>query len=123
MTDRKRAAERWGRWAEWLCRIHLTLTGWRVVNHRLKSPRGTGIGELDLVARRGDVVAIIEVKARSTQAAAFESLSLDQRQRIARAAEQLLARHPEWHSCTLRFDVMAVAPWTWPKHLADAWRP
>ncbi len=58
---RGRDAEHRGRWAEMLCLAHLWLTGWRVLAYRLLAKRGSGLGEIDIVARRGRVLAFIEV--------------------------------------------------------------
>ena len=45
-------AERRGRFAELVCVIVLRLTGWRILARRLTGGRGTGLGEIDIVARR-----------------------------------------------------------------------
>lgn len=113
------AAERFGRRAEAVCRLALRLGGYRVVSVRERTP----LGEIDIVARRGGILAIVEVKARRDAGAATVALSERQRRRLARAAAAFLARHPELAPLSVRFDVMLVSPWRWPRHLADAWRP
>ena len=122
-TARGRAAERRGRRAEWLCVLRLILTGWRILGRRVSGPRGSGIGEIDLVARRGRTVAFIEVKARDDTGDALESVRAAQQARLVRAAESFMARHPALINCTIRFDVMTVGSWPWPRHYGDAWRP
>jgi putative endonuclease len=112
-------AERFGRWAEAACRLALRFKGYRVVAARARTP----VGEIDIVAVRGDSVAIVEVKARRESQLAAAALSERQCQRLVRAAAVFLARHPEWTGRSVRFDVMLVAPWRWPHHLPDAWRP
>jgi putative endonuclease len=79
------------------------------------------VGEIDIVARRGRVVAAIEVKARDSLAAASEAVAPRQRRRVARAFEQFLAAHPQHRDLTLRFDVMLVAKGRLPRHLSNAW--
>lgn len=115
-ADRRRA-ERFGRLAEELCAWHLRLRGYRIVARGYRC----AAGEIDIVARRGRVLAIIEVKARRDVAAAAESLGRRQRRRIARAAADFTARRPHWADHFLRFDVMLVRPWRTPLHLAGAW--
>jgi putative endonuclease len=84
--------------------------------------RGTGRGELDIVAKRGRVVAFVEVKARPQREAGLHAVGPGQRRRIARAAAAYLARRPDLAGCVARFDVMVVGPGPFPFHLADAWR-
>ncbi len=116
-------AEKRGRLAESLCVMRLRLAGWRILARRLKAKRGTGLGEVDIVAKRRSTLAFIEVKARADLAAAAESVTPHQRLRIARAAEVFLQRHPDMAACNVRFDVMILDGGFWPRHLADAWRP
>jgi putative endonuclease len=116
------AAERHGRFAESLCVWSLRLRGWRILERRLAGKRGLGVGEIDIIAQRGRVIAFIEVKARSTLAAALESVTAPQRARIARAAEIFIARFPDAAGCDFRFDVMTLSG-ILPLHMADAWRP
>jgi putative endonuclease len=75
-----------------------------------------------VIARRGTVLAAIEVKARDTLALASEAITSRQRRRIARALEHFLARRPDLTGLALRFDVMLVSPRRLPHHLVDAWR-
>lgn len=115
---RKRAAWRLGRRAETLCVWSLRLRGYRILARRLVTP----LGEIDIVARRGQVLAMIEVKARPTIAEAAESIGPRQRQRIRRAAEAFLGTRPGLGGLAVRFDVMLLAPGRLPVHVADAWR-
>jgi putative endonuclease len=64
----------------------------------------------------------VEVKARGAWDAANEALGARQRGRLARAAHAYLAANPQYAGLVLRFDVMLVTPWSWPRHLRDAWR-
>ena len=114
----RRMAERRGRLAELLCRWHLRLRGWRIVASHWRCPSG----EIDILARRGRVLAIIEVKARRDFATAAESVLPRQRRRIARAASAFLITRPDLALLTLRFDVMLVAPPRPLRHLPGAWR-
>ena len=120
---RRRRAEGWGRRAEDICALLLRAKGYRILARRFRCPAG----EIDIVARRGRVLAVVEVKARATVPAAIESLTPHQRGRLERAALAFLAGGAAGfvpHSnASLRFDLMVVTPWRWPRHLANAWQP
>ena len=113
----RQRAERRGHFAETLCRWHLRLRGWRIVACDWRCPSG----EIDILARRGGVLAIIEVKSRRELADAAAAVLPRQRRRIARAASTFLLARPDLAELRLRFDVMLVAPLRPPRHLPDAW--
>jgi putative endonuclease len=115
---RRQQAERRGRFAELLCRWHLRLRGWRIVACNWRCPAG----EIDILARRGGVLAIIEVKSRGNLESAAASVLPRQRRRIARAASAFLLARSDLAALRLRFDVMLVAPRRPPRHLPDAWQ-
>ena len=114
----RQQAQRYGRAAEVFCALSLWLRGYRILARRFKTP----LGEIDIVARRGSVLAFVEVKARINFDQAAQSISMQQRNRIARAAEIFLQRHPSQTRRRMRFDAMLVAPWRIPRHIRDAWR-
>lgn len=115
---RRRAAYWRGGRAELLCLWQLRFKGYRILARRYRTP----VGEIDLIARRGKVLAAVEVKARDDFATAGEAVSARQRQRIARALAHFLSLRPDLALLSPRFDVMLVAPRRWPLHLVDAWR-
>ena len=115
---RRQRAQRHGRLAEWLCLWHLRLRGWRIVAHRWRCPSG----EIDILARRGGVLAVIEVKSRGEMDVAAAALPPRQRRRIARAAEAFLLSRPDLAGLDVRFDVMLVAGYRPPRHWHGAWR-
>ena len=115
---RRQRAQRRGRAAEWLCAWHLRLRGWRIVARGWRCPSG----EIDILARRGKVLAVVEVKSRDEIAAAASVLAPRQRRRIVRAAQAFLLSRPDLSGLDLRFDVMLVAPLRLPRHWAAAWR-
>ena len=117
--DRRRVAERRGRTAEGLAVLSLRLRGYGIVGRRIRTPAG----EIDIAARRGGILAIIEVKARETMTQAVEALSRRQRRRIVSAAEWFIAQESARASLTVRFDLILVARRRWPRHIPDAWRP
>ena len=115
---RRERAQRRGKLAELMCRWHLRLRGWRIIAAGWRCPSG----EIDIVARRGKVLAVIEVKSRRDLASAALALTPRQRRRIARAASAFLLVRPDLADLALRFDVMLVERLRPPRHLADAWR-
>jgi putative endonuclease len=117
LATRRRAFRR-GHAAELLCLWHLRLRGWRILARRFRVPSG----EVDLIVRRGSVLAAIEVKARGNLAEAAEAVSARQRRRVARALDHFVAMRPGLASLSRRYDVMLVIPRRLPRHLADAWR-
>lgn len=104
--------------AVWLLR----LKGWRILERRFVTGRGSGAGEVDIIARRGDILAFVEVKARADTDQAAQAILPRQQERIAKAAEAYLARHPDLASLSVRFDAVLVGGGTM-RHLEDAWRP
>ena len=116
-SDRQRR-DATGRRAEIISAWLLRLKGYRILAQRFKTP----VGEIDLIAKRASIIAFVEVKARPSAAAAMESVSIRQRQRIARAALLFLQKRPSLAKHQMRFDVILVTPGKWPDHLVDAWR-
>jgi putative endonuclease len=114
----RRTAERRGRLAEALCRWHLRLSGWRILAHDWRCP----VGEIDILARRGRVLAVIEVKTRRDLDTAVASILPRQRRRIMRATEAFLTMRPDLVDLDIRFDVMLVEIGRLPRHLRAAWR-
>lgn len=116
-TERRRR-ERAGRAAERAATWLLRLKGYRILARRFRTP----VGEIDIVARRGHTVVFVEVKARTTETEALESVTPRQRQRIGRAAEAFLQKSRAHRDCDIRFDLIAVTPRILPRHYMDAWR-
>ena len=94
--ETRRQAHRLGHAAEWRAVWRLRMAGYSILARRYK----TKLGEIDIVARRGGVLAFVEVAA---------------------AASLFVARHPQYAAHSLRFDAMLVVG-LWPRHLPDVWR-
>jgi len=109
-------ARRSGRRAEVIAALWLLAKGYRILGFRLRTPQG----EIDLLAARGDVLAVVEVKIRATLDAALEAVTPDQRRRLRRAGAQLAARRRR--PLRVRLDLIALAPGRRPRHIPDAWR-
>lgn len=115
-TPRRRALQ-FGRLAESCCAGLLRLKGYRILARGFRVP----VGEIDIIARKGRLLAFIEVKARS--AAGGEVLTSRQQKRIIRAAEAFMMTRPDLANLDLRFDLMLIGGWRRPRHLCGAWRP
>ena len=110
-------ARKAGRFAEIVAAAWLMAKGWRILGFRLKTPQG----EIDLLARRGAVLAVVEVKTRATLEASLGSVSAAQQARLRRAGTQLAARRPDLAGLSVRLDMVALAPGRRPRHIPDAW--
>ena len=118
MTGR-RAAYRYGRRGESIAAWWLRLKGYRILARGFRVP----VGEVDIIARRGSVLAFVEVKARAGMEAAAEALRPRQQIRIVRAAQAFQAARPGLADLQPRFDAVLIVPGRLPRHLPDAWRP
>jgi putative endonuclease len=114
----RREAEQRGRRGESLAAWYLWLCGWRILARRQR----VGVGEVDLVARKGRMVAFVEVKWRSKRAALDEAIDAHRLRRVARAAEALVPRFAR-PGDDVRIDVILLAPGHWPRHMANVWQP
>lgn len=101
-----------------LAAIWLMLKGYRILGFRLKTPQA----EIDLLAKRGSVLAVVEVKQRTSLQAALECVGYDQRDRLRRAGVSLAARRPGLKGASVRLDLLALAPGRLPRHIPDAWK-
>lgn len=121
-TKHKKQAQKRGLAGEWRCKLALILTGWSILHHSYSSRTGSGAGEIDLIARRGHVLAFIEVKTKPNLTKGLDAVSADQQARITRGAERYIAQHLDLTALDMRFDLMIVRPWRWPIHITDVWR-
>lgn len=112
----RRAAFKRGVEAEAAAARLLEGQGFSILARRVRTP----LGEIDLVARRDDLLLFVEVKARRSLSAAAESILPRQRRRIAGAAELFLADHPEFAGFNMRLDAILAAPGHELVHLPGA---
>jgi len=117
-TARRYGAYRRGHRGEWLAALALMFKGYRIVARRYR----TKAGEIDLIARRGDLVIIVEVKVRATLDEAMDALGPFSEGRIEAAADLWLTRQRDQARLSMRFDMVAVLPRRWPIHVEDAFR-
>ncbi|MEH3145424.1 MAG: YraN family protein [Methylobacterium frigidaeris] len=113
---RRRATFLRGHRAETLALATLLLKGYRPLARRFSAAGG----EIDLIVRRGGVIAFVEVKARPTLEEALAAIDRHKRRRFSRAALAWVGRHPASIGLTLRADAVFVAPGRWPRHVVSA---
>lgn len=118
MSDRRLKAERKGRRGEMLAAWYLRLTGWRILDQRVKTRRG----EVDLIARKGRILCFVEVKWRRTAKELDTAIDAYRLRRVADAAEALVGRYGRVGD-DVRIDVILVAPGIWPRRMVNAWQP
>ena len=105
-----------GHRGEMLAAWYLRLKLYRIIGRRYKTP----LGEIDLIAERFGTIAFVEVKARSKASSEAETLASIRQDRITRAAQSWLAKHPRHAGANLRFDVIFLARGHWPRHISNA---
>lgn len=115
----RKSAERRGRRAERFAALYLRAKGYAILAQRVRTP----VGEIDLIARRGQVIAFIEVKQRPTLALALTAVPDQNWQRIARAGATWMARRRSLAHLDWRYDLIAVIGLGLPVHKRDFWRP
>jgi len=98
----RRAAHAFGLRAENVAALYLTLKFYRIL------------------ARRGDSVVFVEVKARGEMDDALIAITPQKQRRFSRAAARWLAENPWAARYTLRADAVFVAPGEWPRHIVSA---
>jgi len=122
-SEWKDPRQRRGLWGERVAMAYLVSRGWAIEAHRFR----LGRRELDVVARRGELVAFVEVKTRGSSAwgAPAESVLWRKRRTITRVAQVWCERHGHVGD-VFRFDVIEVLVGKGGAyrvtHLEDAWR-
>ena len=113
----RQEAEQRGRTAETIACWYLRLHGWRILARRARVPGG----EVDVIARRGRMVAFVEVKARADAESAAFALDDWRLRRVVVAAERLAPRYMR-DGDDVRIDAIFIVPFRWPRHLANIWQ-
>lgn len=115
-TLKRKRAQQWGHVSEWIAVISLILKGYRILKMRYK----TKLGEVDIIARKGDLIIMVEVKARRTIQEAFDAVTSTSQRRIESAGDLWLASQKNAHLLSVRYDIIAVRPWKWPTQYENA---
>jgi putative endonuclease len=104
-----------GRRAEWLAALWLMLKGYRILGFRLR----TRAGEIDILALKAGVLAVVEVKRRPSAEAGLEALKPAQHERLLAAGRAALHGRRSLGALRLRIDMVTLAPRRFPRHVRD----
>ena len=118
MKETRQQREAKGRRGELLAGWWLRLKGWSILDRRVKTP----LGEVDLVARDGDVLVFVEVKWRARAADLDLAIDAYRLRRVAAAAEVIAPRYMQSGNGPgqdMRIDVLLLAPGAMPRHLVN----
>jgi putative endonuclease len=119
---RQIAAAKLGRRGERRAAWFYRLRGYRILARNLRLREG----EIDLVARRGRTMAIVEVKTRQSQGSGegYEAVDQRKRERLIKLGDRYAAQNPP--GTLLRYDILSLF-WTGRRfvvtHFPDAFRP
>ncbi|MGI9402397.1 MAG: YraN family protein [Rhizobiaceae bacterium] len=113
---KRRAAVARGTRGEWLAAIYLRLRGYSIEerNFRCKS------GEIDIVARKGDQISFVELRARRKENDALDAVGIQAQRRISNAAKIWISRRRDHDRLSWQFDIIAIVPGRWPQHFPQA---
>ncbi|WP_432200471.1 YraN family protein [Erythrobacter sp. W53] len=115
---KRQLAEKSGRSAEKKAELWLRAKGWSILDRRVKTP----VGEIDLVAKRGGIIAFVEVKWRREKTQLDHAIDEHRLSRVAAATEAVAHEYAK-NGEDLRIDVILLAPGAFPRHIANAWQP
>lgn len=107
-----------GRRGERLAARYLKRRGLRVIT---RNWRCAGLGEVDIVARDGDALVIVEVRTRTKRSDATaspeSSITPAKRARLERLAQRWAKTQARgWRPTSIRVDLVAVVALGWLKH-------
>lgn len=85
---------------------YLQLRGYNILARNVR----LGRGELDIIARHGELLVFIEVKAHKSRESGLLALHPDKCSRLQSAAETWLSHNPDYIHLQCRFDLMILTP-------------
>ena len=97
-----------GIFSELLACIYLRLHGFRILKRRYVTGRNTGRAEIDIIAKRGNLITFIEVKKRHDVLTGLDAVTHKQSIRLRRAAETYISK-TNWQG-DARFDIIVITP-------------
>ena len=115
-----RDARKNGYKAENVAALFLRLKGYKILERNFKPPRGTGAGEIDIIAVKHNVILFVEVKRRASRDSAAEAVNEHVQSRRIKGAEYFLMTRPDLADKEMRFDVVLISPNRLPEHIQNA---
>lgn len=106
-----------GLWAEYVAALYLFIKGYKILEHRYKTP----LGEIDLIVQKGKLLIAVEVKLRASTEAALGAITPKARQRIINTIKWYMSQNPHKHFDTIRMDMIAISLFS-IHHLDNAWQ-
>jgi putative endonuclease len=103
-------------------RERLAAAGCEIIGSRCPGIRGSGAGEIDIIAKKGRLIVFVEVKKRRNLDLAAQCVAPAQQERIYRNAEAFLARHKEYRGFDCRFDAALLDGEYRLEYIENAWR-
>lgn len=97
-----------GIFAEFIAKLFLMLHGFKILKHRYITGKYTGRAEIDLIAKKKDLIIFVEVKRRNSINQALDAISYKQIKRLRNAADTFLASI-NWKG-NARFDAIIITP-------------
>lgn len=107
-----------GIWSEYLAILFLRLKFYDILFTRYK----TYLGEIDIIAKKGNTIIFVEVKARRRLNHNYEVVNRNQINRIKRAAMSYMAsRRCHNKTSDIRFDLIVISNLISINHIKNAW--
>ncbi len=101
--------------AELVAATILIIKGYSILKRRYKSK----FGEIDIIAKKSNMILVVEVKARSSKIIAEEVLNKNQICRIKNAAQFFISQNKNFQNCDVRFDFIEINKFLFPKHYTN----
>lgn len=95
-----------GLFAEFRARMYLRMRGFKILKSRYVTGKHTNRAEIDIIARRGNLIIFVEVKKRNTVEMALEAVTSAQIIRLRTTAETYIIQN-KWMG-DARFDIIAI---------------
>ena len=112
-----------GKISENIACFWLFCKGYKIINRNFSCGKGTGRGEIDIIALKKETVVFVEVKYRNLAEKTEYAISLSNKKRVTAAAEHFIGKHPALRNYGVRFDAILFGGIAFPQHIKDAWRP
>ncbi len=107
-----------GYFAEFIAICFLKLKGYKILSHRYK----TYVGEIDIIAVRGNRLAFIEVKSRKNKIDGLTAISKKQSRRNINASSIWLSKNIYYNSFTINYDLIIVSKILKITHIKNFYR-